>query len=72
MENNSKNKKGEENQEPNKEEIQKTLKENILQIFNQIKKGCCRNICFNTFCSKNLICKKSNYILLIFNNNYSL
>ena len=38
MENNSQNKKGEENQEPNKEEIQKTLKENILQIFNQIKK----------------------------------
>ena len=45
--------------EPNKEEIQKILKQNILKIFNQIKKGCSREICYNIYCGKNLICKKS-------------
>ena len=47
-------------EELNKDEIQKALKSNIIKIFNQIKKGCCRNICFNIFCAKNLLCKKSN------------
>lgn len=62
MENNSIN--IEESKEPNKQEIQKKLKENILKIYNQIKKGCCRNICFNTFCNKNLVCQKSNYLYI--------
>ena len=52
----------EEPKEPNKEEIQKKLKENILKIYKQIKNGCCRKICYNIFCGKNLLCKKSNYI----------
>ena len=47
-------------EELNKEEIQKALKSNIIKIFNQIKKGCSRNICFNIFCAKNLLCQKSN------------
>ena len=47
-------------EELNKDEIQKALKSNILKIFNQIKKGCSRNICFNIFCAKNLLCQKSN------------
>ena len=50
----------EEIKEPNKEEIQKILKENILKIFNQIKYGCSRKICYNIYCGKNLICKNSN------------
>lgn len=45
--------------EPNKAEIQKILKENILKIFTQIKKGCSRKVCYNIYCGKNLICKKS-------------
>ena len=52
----------EEPKEPNKEEIQKKLKENILKIYKQIKNGCCRKICYNMFCGKNLLCKKSNYL----------
>ena len=52
----------EEPKEPNKEEIQKKLKENILEIYKQIKNGCCRKICYNIFCGKNLLCKKSNYL----------
>jgi hypothetical protein len=47
-----------EKKEPNKEEIQKKLKQNILKIFNQMKKGCSREICYNIYCGKNLICKK--------------
>ena len=47
-------------EEINKDEIQKALKSNILKIFNQIKNGCSRNICYNIFCAKNLLCKKSN------------
>ena len=47
------------NEELNKEEIQKSLKSNIIKIFNQIKKGCSRNICFNIYCAKNMLCKKS-------------
>jgi hypothetical protein len=34
----------EEPKEPNKEEIQKKLKENILKIYKQIKNGCCIKI----------------------------
>ena len=49
-----------EKEELNKEEIQKSLKSNIIKIFNQIKKGCSRNICFNIYCAKNLLCKKIN------------
>jgi hypothetical protein len=55
----------EEAKEPNKEQIQKKLKENILKIFKQIKNGCCRKICYNIYCGKNLLCKKSNYIINI-------
>ena len=55
----------EEPKEPNKEQIQKKLKENILKIFKQIKNGCCRKICYNIYCGKNLLCKKSNYIIYI-------
>lgn len=51
-----------EEKEPNKEEIQKILKQNILKLFAQVK-GCKRNICYNTLCANNLICKSSNYIL---------
>ena len=47
------------NEELNMEEIQKSLKSNIIKIFNQIKKGCSRNICFNIYCAKNMLCKKS-------------
>lgn len=54
----------EEPKEPNKEQIQKKLKENILKIFKQIKNGCCRKICYNIYCGKNLLCKKSIYILI--------
>ena len=61
MENNPENSKTNEKSEINKDEIQKTLKSNILKIFNQIKTGCSRDICFNIFCAKNLLCKKSNY-----------
>ncbi len=50
-----------ESKEPNKEEIQKILKENIMKIFDQIKKGCSHNICYNIYCFNNLICKDSNY-----------
>jgi hypothetical protein len=49
----------EEAKEPNKEEIQKILQQNIIKTFNQIKKGCSRNICCNVYCAKNLICKHS-------------
>ena len=52
----------EEPKESNKEEIQKKLKENILKLFKQIKNGCSRKICYNIYCGKNLLCKKSNYI----------
>ena len=54
-----------ESKEPNKEEIQKILKQNILEIFNQIKKGCSRKICYNIYCFNNLICKNSNYITIL-------
>ena len=52
-----------ESKEPNKEEIQKILGQNIIKIFNQIKKGCSRKVCYNIYCSKNLLCKASNYII---------
>ena len=50
-----------ESKEPNKEEIQKILMQNILKIFNQVKKGCSHKICYNIFCFNNLLCKDSNY-----------
>lgn len=58
-----------ESKEPNKEEIQKILKQNILKIFNQIKKGCSRKICYNIYCGKNIVCKNSNiyFYKIIFN-----
>jgi hypothetical protein len=48
-----------EKKEPNKEEIQKILKQNILKIFKQIKNGCTHKICYNIYCSNNLVCKES-------------
>jgi AAA+ superfamily predicted ATPase len=51
-----------ERKEPNKEEIQKILKQNILKLFAQMKKGCKRNICYNTYCANNILCKNSKYI----------
>ena len=50
-----------EKKEPNKEEIQKILKQNILKLFTQIKKGCKRKNCYNTLCANNTLCKNSNY-----------
>ena len=50
----------------NKEEIQKILKQNIIKIFNQIKKGCSRKVCYNIYCFNNLLCKDSNYINKLF------
>jgi hypothetical protein len=52
--------------EANKEEIQKILKQNIIKIFNQIKKGCSRKVCYNIYCFNNLLCKDSNYINKLF------
>ena len=52
-----------ERKEPNKEEIQKILKQNILKLFAQMKKGCKRNICYNIYCAKNILCKNSKYII---------
>ena len=51
--------------EPNKEEIQKVLKQNIIKIFNQIKTGCKRNVCYNVYCFNNSICKDSIYITFL-------
>ena len=51
--------------EPNKEEIQKVLKQNIIKIFNQIKKGCKRKVCYNIYCFNNSICKDSIYITFL-------
>ena len=50
--------------EPNKEEIQKILKQNLLKLFTQVKKGCKRKICYNTLCANNFMCKYSKYIFL--------
>jgi hypothetical protein len=57
-----------EEKEPNKEEIQNILKKNIITIFNQIKNGCKNKICYNIYCSNNLICKTSKqfYIFKLF------
>ena len=44
--------------EPNKAEIQKILKSNILRIYKQIKTGCCRKICYNIYCAKNSLCRE--------------
>ena len=56
--------------EANKEEIQKILKQNIIKIFNQIKKGCSRKVCYNIYCFNNLLCKDSNYIIYYSNLYY--
>ena len=51
-----------ESKEPNKEEIQKILKQNLLKLFSQVKKGCKRKICYNTLCANNFMCKYSKNI----------
>lgn len=55
-----------ETKEPNKAEIEQKLKQNILKIFNQIKKGCSRKICYNIYCAKNLMCKHSKSFIYYF------
>ena len=48
----------------NKIELKEKLKENIIIINNQIKKGCEREICYNIYCKNNLFCqlsKKNNF-----------
>ena len=54
-----------EKKEPNKDEIKKILKQNILKLFTQIKKGCNKKICYNSLCANNSFCKKSNYLFFI-------
>lgn len=56
-----------EEKEPDKNEIQKVLKQNLITIFNQIKCGCSRKICYNIYCGKNLICQKSTSTYIIYN-----
>ena len=51
-----------ESKEPNKEEIQKILKQNLLKLFSQVKKGRKRKISYNTLCANNLMCKYSKNI----------
>ena len=51
--------------EPNKAEIQKILKQNLLILFNQVKKGCSRKYCYNILCANNSLCKKSKLLFLI-------
>ncbi len=41
----------------NKEEIQKKLKQDTINLFNQINLGCKRNFCYNIYCGKNIYCK---------------
>lgn len=48
-----------ESKEPDRLEIQKKLKQAILTMYKQIINGCPRKICYNTYCHKNLICRKS-------------
>ena len=55
-----------EEKEPNKEEIQKILKQNLLKLFGQVKKGCKRKICYNLLCANNYMCKNSKFIFLTF------
>lgn len=54
-----------EEKEPNKEEIQKILKQNLLKLFAQVKKGCKRKICYNLFCANNFMCKNSRFIFFL-------
>lgn len=37
-------------------------KEIIKSLYQQIRKGCPREICYNIYCFNNLICKKSKKI----------
>lgn len=53
-----------ESKEPDKAEIHKILKQNLLKLFNQVKKGCSRKYCYNILCANNTLCKISNYIFL--------
>jgi len=46
-----------ESKEPNKEEIKKILKQNLIKLFSQVKNGCKRKICYNLLCANNYICK---------------
>ena len=55
-----------EKKEPDKDQIQKILKQNILKLFTQIKKGCNKKICYNSLCANNSFCKKSNNFFIIF------
>ena len=55
-----------ESKESNKEEIQKILKQNLIKIFNQIKKGCSRKVYYSIYCFNNLLYKDSNYINKLF------
>ena len=48
------------NKEIKHNKIQDSIKNEILTIYQQIKKGCNRKICYNIYCSNNLICKISN------------
>ena len=43
----------------NKDELQEKIKKNVLILFNQIKIGCKRKICYNIYCKNNLFCKLS-------------
>ena len=52
-----------EKKEPNKEEIQKILKQNILKLFSQIKKEKKKKNCYNTLCANNILCKNSKYLI---------
>ena len=42
-----------------KNELNEKLKKNILIIYNQIRNGCRRNICYNIYCKNNLYCQLS-------------
>lgn len=40
--------------EMKKEDMKNTLKENIKILFTQLKSGCHRNFCYNSYCAKSL------------------
>ena len=48
------------NKEIKQNKIHDNIKNRILTIYQQIKKGCYRKICYNIYCNNNLICKISN------------
>lgn len=55
--------------EPDKAEIQKILKQNLIQLFNQVKKGCSHKCCYNILCANNTLCKNSKNFFLTYNIN---